>query len=165
MKTKNNIAIAVFVFISLMLTGIVYAASTGNLEYSGYVARSVNVDLQIANATLLNPRTGETVTVSPALDYKTIQINVNLVQPGDERIIEFQIENIGSVSATLDNLITSNPDPTLSGIIITWPQLTNLTILPTQTSQVFQIKIKWDLYNPVVTSGMYNYTATINYAQ
>ena len=163
---RKNLVIAIILFTSLFLISVVYAAVSGNLDYSGYVARSVNVDLRIVNTTLQNPRLGETVTVSSALnDYKTLQINLSLLQPGDERKITFQLQNVGNVATTLASLVTVNPDYYASCIMVNWPELSGLVIHPGTTSAVYEIKVTWDVNQLRTISGLYSFTATVNYAQ
>ena len=168
MLFRRNITLVIFTLIMLLLSGIVYASTAGFLLLEGTVVFSSNVDLNIIEAkfSAATPeRDGESVSIPLISNYKTLSINVDLLEPGDKRIITFKIQNVGNVSAELGELNVSVPDIGASGLKITWPDLENEVISPGQTTTEYQIVGEWDVNYPNVTNGSHNFSSTIIYMQ
>ena len=175
---KKNITIAICVFATIFMISIVYAAANGSLTSLGEATftSQADVDLIIVDADFSSstpPRIGaefeEYVEVPGTLDggdSHTMYISVDLLYPGDKRIVVFKLQNIETVSAKLGAWQTDDPDLETTGIKIIWPDLNGVTILSGQTSSQYQIEIEWDIenYSPG-QSGSQDFSATITYQQ
>lgn len=164
MKNKG-LKIGVVLFALLFSTGVVYAATTGTLSFSGQATFTGHAELIFTDVALLNPRDGERASVNSILnDNKTLLINVDLIQPEDYRIVTFKIKNTGSRTVQLGELIKNNPNPA-TGVAVIWPNLDGLVVFPGTTSNEFQIRIYWDVAYYMVGSGAVEFSASIAYQQ
>ena len=177
---SKKISVIIAIFILIFVISIVYAASAGVLGISGTATFSsqADVDLSIVDADFsnltpansVNPAVQDEFVIVPGLleagDSKTMYIFVDLIFPGDKRIIEFYIENLETVSTKLGPLMKNDPDINSTGVSITWPNLEDIVILSGQKSGPYQIEIEWDIahYN-ISNTGQRNFSATITYKQ
>lgn len=181
MKRNKGLVITIGTFMILFMISVVYAAASGSLTIGGSVTYmpQADVDLIIVDADFASSTPGnvndpgnvkdESVEVPGIIDggdSHTMYIAVDLLYPGDKRIVEFSIENIEAVSAKLGTLQVNDPDILETGVKITWPNLDGVVVLSGQKSGPYQIEIEWDInnYSPSNT-GQHVFSATISYKQ
>jgi len=178
MTRNKGIVTAIIAFTTIFMVSVVFALASGSLTMSGDYTfmPQANVELIIVNADFssstpirIDQEYEESVEVPGVLeggDLHTMYIVVDLLFPGDKRIVEFSIQNIEAVSAKLDDLVVYDPEIETSGIKITWPNLKDVVILSGQTSGPYQIEIEWDInnYDPSNT-GYHIFEASIVYYQ
>ena len=162
MKNKKLLLAAVILFI-VLFTGVVYAAESGSLTFTGRVARTSILDLELENISLNDIRFGEIVETADA-NKKSMRFYVLLTQPGDTRIINFNIVNAGNMAARLQELDVVTPEAS-AGVAITWTPLANLVIMPGESAGPFAVTITWDIEEQNLPSGSFDVEAFINYSQ
>jgi len=173
MKNRKGLTLAISILVSIFFMSIVYAASAGALEFDGTAMFAGEVELVFTDASF--PSVGspgaikneltEEVIIQSAWDDKLLDIAVELLYPGDYRIIKFKIANIQALSATITSMQTDEPDPITSGIIVTWPDLENVTIIGGQTSEEYEIIIEWESESYGAIPDVYYISAILEYEQ
>ena len=170
MRYNKSIINSIFIFATIFMAILVYAAFTTDLSFGGTVVRPANVNLEIIDADFSSSAPAKSQEESVYIDtttYKTLNIDVKLLQPGDRRVIQFKIQNTETVPTTLGALQTNDPEVE-SGIVINWPNLNGVTIEPGQTmpsSGYYEIEIEWDVDKYDAISDWHTFSATIAYAQ
>ena len=160
---NRGLLIAIAIFIVLLSTGIVYAVEYGTLTFTGRVARTYVLNLDLTSVTVGAPRPGEIVEIAD-VNKKSMFFNLLLIEPGDSRTITFHILNTGNMAARLGNLNTSDPDIS-TVLVVTWPSLDDILIMPGQNAGPFTVTVTWDAGAQNVISGSVNFGAYIDYAQ
>ena len=158
---RRTLAIVLVMFVALLLTGIVYAAVTGTLDFFGTSRFGTNVDLVFVNESITGPESGDSVIVSN--NGHTLTFNVLMTTPGTTRYIKFKVENVGNVAAELGELVITGPTAS-TGIVVTWPTLDGVVVEAGATSAEYTIEVYWDPAYPSVTADA-NFSATIDFAQ
>lgn len=152
----------------LLVSGIVYAASTGNLTFTGTVGRNSNCNLNIEAATNVNPNSttlyqpNSTVTVSvDATTRETLSFSTDLTFKDPAKTIAFQIQSVGNCIQVLGNLsITGTPG---NGVIVTWPNLNGMVLEPGTSSGPLIITVQWTTVSAATTTE--TMAATISYTE
>ena len=157
---KHSVIIAIGVLLTLLLSGIVYAAASGSIQLQGSVVRNPWLNLDIDHAVVQDIRAGESIDI----DDKRVSFSVVLVHPGDFRVISFRLANTGNIAARLHDPVAHNPVPS-SGVRVTWPNLNNTVLTPGNASDTFSIIVEWDSEAYGATSGNVVFDALIQYTQ
>ena len=152
----------------LLVSGIVYAAATGNLTFSGTVGRNSNCKLNIEAATNVNPNSTTLYqpdsTVTATVDSSTrntLSFATDLTFDAPAKNITFQIQNVGNCTQKLGSLsITGTPG---NGVVVNWPNLNNLTLSPGTSSGTLTITVQWTTVSSATTTE--TMSATITYAE
>ena len=161
---KNRVLIIITIAIAtLLLMSVVYAVESGTLTFTGYVARTTILNLELSDLAIDAPRPGETLEFADTTK-KGMRINVLLIEPGDTRIVTFYILNSGNMAARLGNLNTTTPDPS-TGVVITWPPLDNIVVLPGQRAGPYTVTVIWDVSAQTAPAGTVYFDAYIDYTQ
>lgn len=169
---RSKVIVSIAAILVLVLASSAYAASVGWLTFGGTITRTPNLDVRFANASFVGtPRAGESVTISASDDYKKLNISTALIMPGDSRVVQFQIQNMGNQAVRVLNVVASQDDRSSTGLHIEWPDdittspnLTNYVILPNATSSTFTMRISWDSSATNVLSGeIRSFSLTVNY--
>jgi len=163
-KTRSRIYWTTGAFALLLLIGIVYAAATGLLHFSGTAMFNPNVKLAITDAAITDQATGESVSITPGGD--TLAFTVHLTAPNETRYVTFKVANVGNEDAILGALSTVAPAAS-SGITVSWPTLDGVivdtgTTMP--TSDEYTIAVTWNSAYPQVTQDV-TIVASIDYTQ
>ena len=164
MRDKRRMFTIIAAFALLLVTGIVYAATTGNLNFTGTAGFNTNVRLNIIDEAVTSPVPGEGVSVNAAKD--TLTFTVHLSNPGETRYVKFRVENTGNADVVMGSLSYTLPEAT-SGITVSWPSLNGVTvatggIMPATGEYI--IGVTWNPDYPNVTQDV-TLTAGISYAQ
>ena len=150
-------------FGALLVGGVAYAATTGTLQFNGDVSRSGTVDLNIVDEVCVgttDPSVCE-VSVNAAKHIMTFTINLNA--PGASQQIDFCVENVGNLSATLGTLsVVGNPTngstsatANIRGIEFSGlDSLTGQVILPGEKYCTANIVATWNAAELVDTSSV-----------
>ena len=171
-SVRQGAMIAAGVLAALAVVSLGYAAASGALDFYGIAARGEVINVQFANARFLGSmRAGEAISIPAAADYQSLQIEAQLMMPGDSRVVQFQIQNTGNQAVRLLGVRTEMPDTAETGLKISWPDeipesptLTNHVLVPGAVSDIFLIYIEWDLAAVNVPSGQYrNFSLTLDY--
>jgi len=120
------------------------------------------LNLELTNPAVKAIRPGESIDLDP--DRKTMGFTVLLVEPGDQRVITFQIRNTGSNPALLQNLSPKNPDSS-SGVSVQWPTMNNVVLDAASTSPEFTVLVMWEPSAIGAPEGVVNFSAAIQYTQ
>ena len=162
MRNKSLLSASAILFTAL-LTGIVYAAEAGALTFTGRVARTSILDLELQNISLNGTRFGEFVELADE-NKKSMHFYVLLIEPGDTRTISFNILNSGNMAAKLEDLDVVTPDLS-TGLGVEWTPLDSLIIMPGESSGPFSLTVYWDISEPDLISGSYDVEVFILYSQ
>ena len=157
-RNKKRFAI-IGAFAVLFLVGVVYAATTGLLNFGGTARFNQNVKLDIINEAITDEGAGESVVVNVGKD--TLTFVVHLATPGETRYVTFKIKNVGNSDAILKTLSTT-PPATNTGITVTWPELQDVVVLSGETTSTYTIAVYWNPPYPGVTTDV-ALSATIDY--
>ena len=154
-KTRNLLA-PVLGFGVLLFSGVVYAAMSGNLDFSGTVSRNSNCALNIESAINVDPSTTSIAqadhTIAASVDSATRNIltfSTNLEYQADAKHITFQVMNVGNCIMELEDLVIHQaPD---NGVQVTWPDLDGIVLEPGETTGSKTIVVAW-VTNPGATT-------------
>jgi hypothetical protein len=169
---RIKLLVAIGVFTAVFLTSTAYALSSGWIVMQGVVSRTENIDVRFANARFVGePRIGEFVVISSADNQRSFTITAQLMMPGDSREVSFQVINTGNQAIRLLDIQTVQDDPSVTGLMIQWPDenpnspsLTNYLLVSGATSDTFRIRIEWDANVSNAPTGLFNtFTLTMNY--
>ena len=174
MPIKKSLSTSIIVFISIFCISVIYAALSGNLTMGGTVTFIAQADVELVFTDVdfdssTEPREGEEVYLG--YDDKTIDIDVRLIFPGDQRKIIFKIQNSEISDAKLGSWETDYPSgetDEITGIKIIWPDLENVvvmggTIMP--NFDYYEVLIEWDVDYYDITPGWHHFSASITYEQ
>lgn len=168
-RFKTRTIMVPMVFLSVLLvSGIIYAAATGNLTFTGTVGRNSNCKLNIEAATNVNPNStilyqpNSTVTASvDAATRNTLSFSTDLTFEDPAKTISFQIQNVGNCTQVLGNLaITGTPG---NGVVVTWPNLNGMVLEPGTSSGPLAITVQWTTVSAATTTE--TMSATISYTE
>ncbi|MCL2817126.1 MAG: hypothetical protein FWD39_01905, partial [Clostridiales bacterium] len=95
---KRGLLIAITIFAALLFSGVVYAAGSHGLVFTGRVARTSFLNLDLADIAIANIRPGESADLAD-VTKKSLRFNVLLIEPGDSRSISFNMSNTGNMAA------------------------------------------------------------------
>ena len=160
---KKKLLYIAAVFFVLLFMGIVYAAETNAITFTGRVARTDNLNLELRDISLSDIRFGEIVEFSDA-NRKSMRFYVLLTEPGDSRIISFYIYNSGNMAAKLSGLNVNNPEASM-GVALSYSPLENVVVLPGGKSGPHTVTVSWDITEQDLPSGSFDIAAFINYSQ
>ena len=165
----RRLILPIVVVAALIVSAIVYAATSGMLGINGSVERgSIQCKLNIEAATNEDPssttlyQSDSTIHATvDAYTRETLSFSTNL-EYGVPKYVTFQVINVGGCWQELDTMsIVTSPS---NGINVTWPSGLNGMILgPTDSSGTQTITIEW-ASNSGATSTEYM-SATIEYTQ
>ncbi|MCL1918248.1 MAG: hypothetical protein FWG14_08025 [Peptococcaceae bacterium] len=99
------------------------------------------LNLELANPVIGSMRQDENIDLDP--DKKNLSFHIILTQPGDQRLITFQVENSSSLPARLQNLTGQDP-PSTTGVYVVWPELDDVLLMPGAESPEYSILVIWD---------------------
>ena len=163
---KRTAKIISLIFAFLLFTSVVYAQANGTLKLEGYAALNGNLLIEFTNASILGARTSESINYQigyMASNRYRINASLYLAYPGDVRVIEFYIRNMGSTRAVLGDwnvTMQTGAGPELKVIFL---ELKG-RIIPTATTQgPFDIYVNWNASYPEANVGPRHFSATIDY--
>jgi len=160
-RSRRRVYTVILVFAVILLIGVVYATTTGVLNFGGTARLNTNMKLIIIDEVIVDEDAGEAVSVNAAGD--TLSFTVRLDKPGDTKYIKFKIENVGNGDAVLGTL-SHTPPASNSGITVTWPSLNTVQVLHGVTSSEYTIEVHWNSAYPEAMQDV-SLSATINYSQ
>ncbi|MCL2694990.1 MAG: hypothetical protein FWE69_01540 [Clostridiales bacterium] len=160
-KQRRNLYIILAVLLLLLLTGVVYAATAGILNFAGTSRFSSSVKLVIVDEAVVAPETGDSAAVNAAGD--TLTFSVLMTEWGATRQVKFKIENVGNVDATLGAFTPTGPTAD-AGVTVTWPDLNGVLIAAGDTSAEYTISVYWEPAYAHVTQNAV-FSAKLNYSQ
>ncbi|MCL1790000.1 MAG: hypothetical protein FWG40_01365 [Peptococcaceae bacterium] len=150
------------ILLTLSLSSTAYAYYTKSLKLTGSVVLTPPLNLELTEAAIQIMRPGESMTLDP--NKKSLRFYVSLVDPGDQRIVNFKVKNTGSNPVLLQNMLPQNPDPA-TGVSVQWPAMNNIVMAPNSVSEEFTILILWEPSAIGVPEGTVIFAATLQYAQ
>ena len=160
-EKTDKVITGILLFGLLYIISVVYAFVSGTIIFQGETNFTNIVKLNIIDAQVTNGIVGDRATIS--FDAQTLTIQTRLDTPGEYRIVEFYIKNVGNRPTKLNTLVTEEPAPG-SGLIITWPVLDDITFTIGETKGPYHIIVEWD--NMVADPPpILSYKATIDYEQ
>ena len=161
-RDRKRLYAIVGIFAILLLTGIVYAATTGTLYFGGTANFNKNVQLHIVDEAITGQELGEVVQVNPAKD--TLTFSLIFDTPGETRNVKFKIENVGNTDAVLGTLSVTDEPAGDSGITVDWPELNGEVILIGGTTSEFTIPVQWSSSYPEAKTEV-TMSAQISYSE
>ena len=157
---KRNLYLVLSMLAVAFLTGVVYAAVSGTLTLGGTSRFNPNVKLNIIDQTVVGPEAGDSAVVTDNGD--TLNFSLAMPEPGTSRYVKFKVRNTGNVNAQLGAL--SHTSQTLSGITVTWPDLSGVLIAQGADSPEYTIQVYWEpAYGHVIEDV--DFSASITYQQ
>ncbi|MCL2002176.1 hypothetical protein FWG76_02100 [Candidatus Saccharibacteria bacterium] len=87
-----------------LVAGVIWAATTGVLDFRGAVLRSSTVGLVFSQASCDPGGDATECVVTVTHSGKWLNFNINLDKPGDSQIVTFCVRNVGTLAAGTDIL-------------------------------------------------------------
>ena len=151
------------VFALLLVSGSVYAAWTGVLNFNGTAELNQTFRLNIVDAEITDKKDSESIHVSTPAG-ETLTFSVELDAPNDTRYVKFAIKNVGNLPAVLGELDITDPEED-TGVKVDWPDLNDMIIAPWATTAEQTIAVHWDPDFAGSTTLTAYLSATVNYEQ
>ena len=165
MKKHGFITTIILLLLLLVFSGV-YAGLTRSVEFSGsaviHYTPQLDLNLDLMDPSIGTMRPGESITLDT--DNKTLNVYVILTQPGDQRLISFQIENTGAIPAQLYDMLPQNP-AYQTGVNVIWPSLNGTVLMPEATSEIFSLLVYWEPGSIGASQGDVSFQATVRYTQ
>jgi hypothetical protein len=163
-KNKRHLFILFFVFALVLTMSVAYAASTGQLAFTGTAhLGDSGLELTMEADDFVNNLDPRIVSVIVSADGQTATISVDLEDPGDDVTVSFDIENTGLANAAITGftLGTIGAPLQVSGEILgfaSYPVLVNVGAMV-----CFELNIEWDDGHPTA-DGSHSFTVSLDYA-
>ena len=165
---KRKLVIPVVAAAVLLVSGIVYAAASGTLTFSGSVGRNSNCRLNIEAATNVNPNSttlyqpNSTVTATvDSATRNTLTFSTDLTYNDPAKNITFQVQNVGNCYQELSSLsIITTPS---NGVTVSWPNLNGIQLPPGTSTGTLTVSVQWTSASSATTTE--TMSATINYSE
>ncbi|MCL2173726.1 hypothetical protein FWH58_00260 [Candidatus Saccharibacteria bacterium] len=144
----RRLAAPIAVAAVLVVSGIVYAAASGYLNFSGSVGRNASCKLNIEAASNVNSSSTTLYQADPTVTAtvdgstrETLSFSTNLTYGDPAKEITFQVINVGNCYQELGELeILTSPS---NGITVTWPDLDGLQLEPEASTGTMTIEVEW----------------------
>jgi hypothetical protein len=165
---SRKLALPVIGLAALLVSGIVYAAASGTLSFTGTVDRNSNCKLNIEAATNVNPDStilyqldGSVIATVDAATRNTLSFSTDLDFQAPAKEITFQVQNVGNCTQVLGQLsITGAPS---NGVIVNWPNLDGIVLAPGESTGTRTISVEWASNGTATTTE--TMSATVNYTE
>ena len=127
-----------------------YAAFQTRLEIKGTSKVTSNWDIRITNVTDGEATGSAENTVKPSWTQLTATMEANLYEKGDAMEYDVTIENMGTIDAKLNDVLTNLENSNSEAVIITFSGYTKGEVLKAGSSKLIHVKIE---YNPNYDGG------------
>jgi hypothetical protein len=159
---KRKYMYTILALVGVLALGIVYAATTGLLNFSGTAVINPNVKVVFDSARIENGTASDTYSISP--DGQSLTFSVNLAGQDDYADIYFALANTGNVPVVLGNLTDTTPGAD-GTVTVTWPDNMDGYTFGAGSGMQWDKSIRLTLSDPFATTGSRTFTATLNYEQ
>jgi hypothetical protein len=153
-KSKRRLTALSLIFALIFTVGVVYAATTGVLTFSGTATLGADVELRIISLT------PALMTVST--DGQTATITVSFDAPGDFEEIYFMVENTGAVAVIVTAIDDSSVQAPLK-LGGNYATIMGATFDPA-ADEFYELIVEWEAGVNDSASGTFTFTITIDYA-